>query len=278
MVTEIIMPKMGQTMEKGKIIKWLKKDGEKVERGEPLLEIETDKTTIEVEARDSGIVKTLAQEGEEVPIATTIGYILKEGESIPEKISKPELTVEAPKEVTVEKPKREAEKVKASPLARRIAKEKGIDLTQVRGTGPGGRITKEDVLAYLERSGKVPSAEKVPVESALPEYEVVSMSTMRRAIARKMVESKTHVPHFYVSVQVDMTEAAKMRESLIPILEAEKGVRLSFTHLFVKAVAMALEKYPQLNATFEDDEFKIWKDINIGIAAVSYTHLTLPTN
>ena len=276
MVTEIIMPKMGQTMEKGKIIKWLKKDGEKVERGEPLLEIETDKTTIEVEARDSGIVKTLAQEGEEVPIATTIGYILKEGESIPEKISKPELTVEAPKEVTVEKPKREAEKVKASPLARRIAKEKGIDLTQVRGTGPGGRITKEDVLAYLERSGKVPSAEKVPVESALPEYEVVSMSTMRRAIARKMVESKTHVPHFYVSVQVDMTEAAKMRESLIPILEAEKGVRLSFTHLFVKAVAMALEKYPQLNATFEDDEFKIWKDINIGIAVSLEDGLIVP--
>jgi len=281
MVTEIIMPKMGQTMEKGKIIKWLKKDGEEVQKGEPLLEIETDKTTIEVEARDSGVVRILAQEGEEVPIATTIGYILKEGESIPEEAPKPKPTVEAIKEAVLEKPKVEKAKpaavkrIKASPLARKIAEERGVDLTQVQGTGPGGRITKEDVLAYLERMAGVPSVEEVSV-AALPEYEVVPMSSMRRAIARKMVESKTHVPHFYVSVQVDMTEAARMRESLIPILEAEKGVRLSFTHLFIKAVAMALEKYPQLNATVEDEEVRVWKDVNIGIAVSLEDGLIVP--
>jgi len=282
MVTEIIMPKMGQTMEKGKIIKWLKKEGEEVQKGEPLLEIETDKTTIEVEARDSGIVRILAQEGEEVPIATTIGYILKEGESIPEEAPKPKPTAEAAKEAVLERPKVEKAKpaamkrIKASPLARRIAEERGIDLTQVQGTGPGGRITKEDVLAYLERMAGAPSAEEVSVEPALPEYEIVPMSSMRRAIARKMVESKTHVPHFYVSVQVDMTEAVKLRESLIPIFEAEKGVRLSFTHLFIKAVAMALEKYPQLNATVEDEEVRVWKDVNIGIAVSLEDGLIVP--
>jgi len=265
MVTEVIMPKMGQTMEKGKIIKWLKKDGEKVERGEPLLEIETDKTTIEVEARDTGTLKILTQEGEEVPIATTIAYILKEGESVPEeKISKPKAVTETIKEAVprkfIEAKAAVIRGIRASPLARKIAEERGVDLTQVQGTGPGGRITKKDVLAYL-----LP-AEAVPVESISPEYEVVPMSSMRRAIARKMVESKMHVPHFYVSVQVDMTEAVRMRESLIPIFEAKKGVRLSFTHLLIKAVAAALEKYPQLNATFEDEEIRIWKDVNIGIA------------
>ncbi len=265
MVTEIIMPKMGQTMEKGKIIKWLKKDGEEVQKGEPLLEIETDKTTIEVEARDSGVVRILAQEGEEVPIATTIGYILKEGEPMPEEEAKPKPTAEA-----------SVERIRASPLARKIAKERGVDLAQVRGTGPGGRITKEDVLAYLERTAGAPSVGEVSVESALPEYEVVPMSSMRRAIARKMAESKAHVPHFYVSVQVDMTEAARMRENLIPILEAEKGVRLSFTHLFIKASAMALEKYPQLNATVEGEEVRVWRDVNIGIAVSLEDGLIVP--
>jgi len=262
MVTEVIMPKMGQTMEKGKIVKWLKKDGEEVRKGEPLLEIETDKTTIEVEARDSGKLRILAQEGEEVPIATTIAYILKEGESL----SEGELA-----EAVAE------ERVKASPLARRIAKEKGIDLTQVRGTGPGGRITKEDVLAYLERRMGEPSVvTALPVESAKLEYEVAPMSSMRKAIARKMVESKTHVPHFYVTVQVDMTEAAKMREDLIPVLEEKKNVRFSFTHMLIKAVAEALEKYPQLNATFEDGEIRVWRDVNVGIAVSLEDGLIVP--
>ncbi|HIE18665.1 TPA: 2-oxo acid dehydrogenase subunit E2 [Candidatus Bathyarchaeota archaeon] len=264
MVTEVIMPKMGQTMERGKIIKWLKKDGEEVRRGDSLLEIETDKTTIEVEARESGILRILAEEGEEVPIATTIAYIVKEGESIPE-----EKKLKKAKAVAVKR-------VKASPLARKIAEEKGIDLTKVQGTGPGGRITKNDVLAYLEGEAKAPSAETVSMEPLSREYEVVPISSMRRAIARKMVESKTHIPHFYVSVQVDMTEAVKMRESLIPLFEAKKGVRLSFTHLLIKAVVSALEKYPQLNATFEEDEIRIWKDVNIGIAVSLEDGLIVP--
>jgi len=269
MVTEVVMPKMGQTMERGTIIKWLKKDGEEVKKGEPLLEIETDKTTIEVEARDSGTLKILAQEGEEVPIAKTIAYIIKKGEPAPEVKISEQLK---PKEGEAAAVRR----VKASPLARKIAKEEGVDLTQVMGTGPGGRITKEDVLAYLKRRAEVSPAEAVSAEFVQAEYEVVPMSSMRRAIAMKMVKSKMQVPHFYVSVQVDMTEAARLREGLNSVIETKSGVRLSFTHLLVKAVASALEKYPQLNATVEDDEVRIWKDINIGIAVSLEDGLIVP--
>ena len=276
MVTEVIMPKMGQTMEKGKIVKWLKKEGEKVEKGEPLLEIETDKTMIEVEARGSGTLRRIvAQEGDEAPIATTIAYIAEEGESLPEEISK--LTPSAPeaaKEAELERPKarvtreaKAARRIRASPLAKRIAQEKGVDLAQVAGTGPGGRVTKQDVLDHIATK---------PVEELSLEFQIVPMSSMRRAIASKMVESKTHVPHLYVSMEIDMTEAAKMRKRLILALEAETGVRLSFTHLFVRAVAMALEEYPQLNSTYEEETIKLWKDINIGIAVSLEDGLIVP--
>jgi pyruvate dehydrogenase E2 component (dihydrolipoamide acetyltransferase) len=277
MVTEVIMPKMGQTMEKGKVVKWLKKEGEKVERGEPLLEIETDKTTIEVEARGSGILrKILAQEGEEAPIATIIAYIAGEGEPIPkEVVSKPKMPTEKiTKEPLMKAPTAEVEtkerafrRIRASPLAKRMAEEKGVDLAQVTGTGPGGRITKEDVLKYLVSK---------PVEEPSLEFQVVPMSSMRKAIARKMAESKSHVPHFYVSTEVDMTEAAKLRQDLIPTFESKTGVRLSFTHLLVKAVAMALEEYPQLNSTFEEENIKLWKAINIGIAVSLEDGLIVP--
>ncbi|MEM2914141.1 MAG: dihydrolipoamide acetyltransferase family protein, partial [Candidatus Bathyarchaeia archaeon] len=279
MVTEVIMPKMGDTMEKGKIVKWLKKDGEKIERGEPLLEIETEKTTIEVESRGSGTLKILVPEGEERPINTLIGYILKEGEALPEKATPkpPSVIAEVAREQTAESVKvgkLEAEvaaRIKASPLAKKIAEEKGVDLTKVIGTGPGGRITQEDVLNYISSKPAVESAE-VPAA----EFQIIPMSSMRRAIARKMTESKTHVPHFYVSTQVDMTEAVKLRENLIPSVEAKSGVRLSFTHLLIKAVAMALQEFPQVNSTFEAENIKQWKDINIGIAVNLEDGLIVP--
>jgi pyruvate dehydrogenase E2 component (dihydrolipoamide acetyltransferase) len=280
MVTEVIMPKMGQTMEKGRIIRWLKNEGEEVEKGEPLLEIETDKTTIEVEARDSGILrKILAQEGEDAPVATTIAYITGEGELLPEEgISKGVRAPESPtakiqKETSIIAPKpgeitkaRKASRIRASPLAKKIGEEKGVDLTQVEGSGPGGRITKEDVLKHLASK---------PAESS-SEFQVVPMSSMRKAIAEKMVESKSHIPHFYVSTEVDMTEATKLRKDLTPTIEAETGVRLSFTHMFVKAVAIALKEYPQLNSTFEEENIKMWKDVNIGIAVSLEDGLIVP--
>jgi len=278
------MPKMGQTMEKGKIVKWLKKEGEKVEKGEPLLEIETDKTTIEVEARVSGILKITAKEGEEAPIATTIGFIAKEGEQLPEGIvtgigptametleatSVEASTTEAKAEVEA------AARVKASPLAKKLADEKGVDLSRVQGTGPGGRITKEDVLAYVASKPLAPVPREA-VEEIVPEFQIVPMSSMRKAIAWKMVQSKTHVPHFYVSTNIDMTEAVRMREAWNSTVEAKTGVRLSFTHLLIKAVAKALEEYPQLNSTLDGENIKLWQDINIGIAVSLEDGLIVP--
>jgi len=284
MVTEVIMPKMGQTMEKGKVIKWLKKEGERVERGEPLLEIETDKTTIEVEARGSGILRRiLAQEGEESPILTVIGYIAKEDEPLPEVrtiVAETSLAAgmkaKAPKVKEEPEVVEEAARLKASPLAKKIAEEKRVDLTKVPGTGPGGRITKDDVLAYLEGKPEAPTVQEAPAEVPVSEFHVMPMSSMRKAIAQKMALSKTHVPHFYVGTEVDMTEAAKIRENLISAFEAKTGVRLSFTHLLVKAVAMALEEFPQLNSTFEGESIRLWKYVNIGIAVSLDDGLIVP--
>jgi pyruvate dehydrogenase E2 component (dihydrolipoamide acetyltransferase) len=277
MVTEVIMPKMGQTMEKGKVIKWLKREGEEIRKGESLLEVETDKTTIEVEARGTGILrKILVQEGEEAPIATIIGYIAKEGEVIPEEAQRKAVSqTEKPSEKFVLEPvqtlkeSEAAEKVKASPLAKKLAEEMGISITQVIGTGPGGRITREDVLAF---AAKKPS---VVVEEE-DQFEVVPMTSMRKAIAAKMTQSKTCVPHFYVSTDVDMTEAVKMRENLLPTYEAEVGARLSFTHMLIKAVAIALNEFPQLNSTFEDEIIRQWKNINIGVAVSLEDGLIVP--
>jgi pyruvate dehydrogenase E2 component (dihydrolipoamide acetyltransferase) len=268
MVTEVIMPKMGQTMEKGKIIRWLKKEGEEVQKEEPLLEVETDKTTIEVESRGAGVLrKILVQEGEEAPVAAVIGYIAKEGETLPEEISqKAELLAKkALAKIAVEPSKtvsnvENVERIKASPLAKKLADELGVDINQVMGTGPGGRITRENVLAF---ASKKPSS---VVEETVPTFQTVSMTSMRKAIAAKMVQSKTSVPHFYVSAHVDMTEAVKLREKMVPTYEAEMGVRLSFTHMLVKAVAVALKEFPQLNSTFEDGAIRQWRDINIGVA------------
>jgi len=290
MVIEIIMPKLGQTMEKGKILRWLKKEGERVEKGETILEVETDKAVLEVEARGSGILKKiLAQEGEVVPVAKVIGYIAEEGEKIPEEAQKPVTEAPAPTMET-----EGAREIKASPLAKKIAKEKGIDLTKVVGTGPGGRITEKDVLNYLAKieASKVatatlpapapivaPAPLKQEVTVTMPEaevFQVLPISGMRSAIAKKMTYSKTNIPHFYISTEVDMTEAARIREELIPVIEAKTGVRLSFTHMIIKAVAMALRDYPQMNSLCDGESIKISKDINIGIAVGLEDGLIVP--
>jgi len=285
-VIEIIMPKLGETMEKGKIIKWLKKEGERVDKGDPLLEIETDKAALEVEARGSGILrKILAQEGEVVPVTKTIAYLAEEGERLPlEVVSEPTVTVMGEKEAEAkveQAPKiRPAIEVKASPLARKVAEERGVDLALVTGTGPGGRITREDVEHYLESRPLAPAVVEAPVAPSPPvpseEYQIVPMSSMRKAIARKMTYSKSSIPHFYIGSEVDMTDAVKMRQSLVPTIEAKAGVRLSFTHLLIKAVAIALQEFPQINAVYEGENIKLLKEINIGIAVGLEDGLIVP--
>ena len=250
MVTEIIMPKLGQTMEEGKIERWLKKEGDRVEKGEILLEITTDKATLEVESYGSGILrKMIVAEGETVPVTAVIGYIADESEELPETPGKIPAAAEeaAPhKEGPVKEekkpeavPSKDAGKVKASPLARKIAAEKGIDLSKVEGTGPGGRITKEDVLSGT------PAEEKL-----------AGLSPMRKAIAETVSKSKREIPHYYLTADIDMTEASKKREKLPDI---------SHTHIIIKAVAQALLEFPQLNASWQEGGIKTFDDINIGI-------------
>ncbi|MCW4027924.1 MAG: 2-oxo acid dehydrogenase subunit E2, partial [Candidatus Bathyarchaeota archaeon] len=277
MVVEVIMPKLGQTMEEGKIIKWLKKEGERVEKGEPLVEIETDKTILEVEARGSGVLrKILAAEDDVVPVTKTIGYIAEEDEVIQEEAAPTPAapTATAAGMPSMEKPKVKTVRVKASPLAKKIAEENGIDLSWVIGTGPGGRITKDDVLSHLASKAAVTAPTLAP--TLAEELEAIPMSGMRKAIAKKMVYSKTNIPHFYVSTEVDMTEAAKMRQNLIPDIEAKTGVRLSFTHVLIRSVAMALKEFPQINAIYDNGNIKLAKEINIGIAVGLEEGLIVP--
>jgi pyruvate dehydrogenase E2 component (dihydrolipoamide acetyltransferase) len=251
MVTEVIMPKLGQTMEEGKIERWLKKKGDIVEKGEILLEVTTDKATLEVEAYGSGMLrKIIVPEGQTVPVTTVIGYVAEEGEELP--AATKEIPVqketESPAQAIVKtetrtqyivKPEAGA-KIKASPLAKKIAAEKGIDLSKVEGTGPGGRITKEDVLTAA------PSADK-PAE----------LSPMRKAIAEGMSKSKREIPHYYLINEIDMGEVSKKRENLSGI---------SYTHIIIKAVAGALTEFPQLNASWQEGRIKTFDNIDIGTA------------
>lgn len=264
MVTEIIMPKLGQTMEEGKIERWLKKEGDRVEKGEILLEVTTDKATLEVEAYGSGILrKVIVPDGETVPVTTVIGYIAEEGDKLPDKAekavppAKPAGGSEPEPEISVPLPDKNAEmsfsrkeRIKASPLAKKIAVEKGIDLGKIKGTGPGGRITKEDVISAVS-----------PVET------VIGLSPMRKAIAEQMTKSKREIPHYYLTVEVDMSEVSKKRENL-------KGI--SVTHFIIKAVAEALSEFRQLNAVWEENGPRSFSEVNIGIAVGLEDGLIVP--
>jgi len=274
MAVEVILPKLDEAMTSGKITKWLKKEGDRVEKGTPLFEVETEKVNFEVEAEASGILsKVMAEAGDTVAIGTTIAFILKPGEKVPKV---PEPTVKAKEVTQAEAPKvtTGAKAMKASPLAKRIAREKNINLSLVVGTGPRGRITKEDVLQALEE-GKAVAAPPVREVAELAEEEIVPLSSMREVIARRMTES-FQTPHFYVTVEVDTQELGKTREQLIPIIESKTGIRLTITDLVIKMAAKALEDNPSVNCAYVDGAVKLFKRINIGLVTAVEGGLVVP--
>ncbi len=283
MAVAIIFPKLDEAMTSGKIVRWLKNEGDRVEKGEIILEIESEKTSFELEAEASGILsKVTAQAGDEVPIGTTIAYILQPGEEAPEAETPVKAEAKETKEVKPEaeakaaapKAAREPKEVKASPLARNIAREHNVDLSLVTGTGPGGRITREDVLKFAEE-GKTPAA-PAPVEvAAKGEEEIVPLSTMREVIARRMVES-FQTPHFYLTVEVDTQELQKTRQQLLPIIESKAGVRLTLTDLIIKIAAKALERNPAINCAYADGSMKLLKRIDIGLVTSVEGGLMVP--
>ena len=288
MATTVLMPQMGYDMREGTVVKWLKKEGEEVTRGEILAEIETDKAVVEMEALGSGLVrKIVVPEGMMVPVGEVIAIIGTADEELPA-LGKVEAAAGPAGEAIKEAPKAEQEKVapkeeraaaqageiKASPIARRLAKEKGVDLTQVKGTGPGGRIVEKDVLAFEEAMKEAAPAAlaEAPAVEVAPGR--VDLTRMRQTIARRTADSKRETPHFYVTVEVDMTRAMALRKQLNEELKDE--VRISVNDLIIKATTKALGKFPNFNASFKGDHLEVYPSVHMGIAIALEQGLMVP--
>ena len=293
MATDVIMPQMGFDMEEGTVVRWLKAEGDNVDRGEPIVEVETDKATVEVESFASGLLRRIVvTEGITVPVGQIIGIIASADEDLPQipspstgegqgegDSSTPASTHETPpmpaavkSEPPAPEPSPAVEAVKGdrilvSPLAKRIAEEKGVDLSTVTGTGPKGRITKEDVLAAAE-------ADQAPVPAPSAVADVTELSRMRQTIARRMTQSKQEMPHFYVTASIDMTRAMTLREELNELWAGE--ARLTVNDLIIKASALALAKFPAFNSHYADGKIKHNPSLNIGVAIALEDGLIAP--
>ena len=321
MATELKMPQMGYDMEEGTVVRWLKEEGSTVVRNEPVAEIETDKAVVEFESEAEGVLlRIVASEGSIVPVGETIALVGLEGEeadNVPSAGSTESTDSDTAKqeELTSESERHEVQepirnitqessegtpttRILATPVARRIADELGIDLKQVAGSGPGGRITKKDVETFDPASStttKEPnfemSSSETPEQSPAEIPEPVSettdpsvnsmpgekepLSRMRQQIARVTVKSKTENPHFYVSAEIDMTKAMALRKQVNDQL-SDDGVRITVNDLIVKACIESLKKYPKFNAYFQDDGIQFNNTINIAVAIAGEEGLIVP--
>jgi len=285
----IIMPKMGDAMEEGTLVRWLKHEGDAVQEGEPVAEIATDKATVEIEAPTSGVLRGIrVAENAVVPVNTPLAYILQPGESLPaegdgkasgavqptaaaapQPAPAPTAVAAAPQPA----PTNGEERILASPLARKIAAEHGIDLRQVQGTGPKGRIVERDVLAYLEtrKATAVPAAAApaptpvpAPAVAAAPaEGRAETLTRLRQITAQRTTEAHQTIPHFYLTMEIDMEEALALRQRLNQL---DESLRVSVNDLIVKACAVAIEQHPIVNATYLNGQLVHPNGIHVGIA------------
>ncbi|HEV2108428.1 MAG TPA: dihydrolipoamide acetyltransferase family protein [Thermomicrobiales bacterium] len=314
----VIMPKMGDGMEEGTLLRWLKDEGEEIAEGDPIAEIETDKVTIEIMAEDSGTLsQRIAGEGDSVPVGEPIAMILAEGETA-EAVSRPQPAAvqateaesppvpaatasidsatpeaapprqEAPARAAESTPtngqtpveRAPGERLRASPLVKRLAVEHEIDLQHIPGSGPGGRIVKDDIMPYISGEKAKPAAGTAPPTAPAPEEApaaqpavapgrprgtVHELSRIRRTTGRRMAESKRDIPHFYVTAEIDMGAAVAFREQVNSQTEDDAS-KISFNDLIVKAAALALREFPALNASFEGDQLYDHANIDINIA------------
>ena len=273
MATNVDMPQMGFDMKEGTVAKWRKQEGEQVSRGEVIAEIETDKAVVEMEAYATGILrKIMVQENKVVPVGTLIAIIADPDEDISsfETIQKVEPAVgEEPRarlevafpttrEPASQKASASMAGIKASPIARRLAKDLNVDLALVNGTGPGGRITEADVKSL---QSETPEFDDLTIGA---DQQEIPLSKMRQAIAGRTSRSTREAPHFYVTSQVDMGKAMDFRRELNPTLP--DGVRVSVNDLIIKACALAILKYPNFNAFYRGDKLLLNSRVNIGIA------------
>jgi pyruvate dehydrogenase E2 component (dihydrolipoamide acetyltransferase) len=323
MATKVIMPKVDMDQETGTLVEWLKQDGESIEKGELLFVMETDKVAIEIEAPASGILRGIqAEPGEEVPIAQIIGYILEPGEELPDDVAATTTPIAvAPPTVPIE-----PVDVSATPLARKLAHESGVDLAAVSGSGPRGKVTKKDVEVSLAQApvsgegdgksyatpaarrigrekgvslsqvrgsgpkGRVQAADVLSAAAAGPaavaaftaaptptgEVEIVPLRGMRRTIAHRMTASYQATPHITFTSRIDMSRFVDSRAQLNEQAEKSDGLRISATAMFVKAVAVVLTRHPWLNSSFHGEEIHLHRDINIGVAVALSEGLIVP--
>ncbi len=293
MASEVRLPRLGQGMESGTIVKWLKAEGERVERGEPLYEVDTDKATQEVEADASGVLLRIAVAEGEVPVGETVGLIGEPGEAFedapapegadgaaaaPAPAERPagtEAAAVAPPPAPVGAAPDAEGRVKASPLARRIARERGIELRVLRGTGPEGRIVADDVEGAAAAAPAVPVSGEVspaPAPAPAPEVERVPLTQVRRTIARRL-DAAWQIPVFQLTVSVEMTHANALVERS---RELDPEVRVTVTDLLAKVCARALMRHRELNAAFADDGLVRFPTANVGIAVAAPQGLVVP--
>ncbi|MFN8678545.1 MAG: dihydrolipoamide acetyltransferase family protein [Thermomicrobiales bacterium] len=322
----VIMPKMGDAMEEGTLLRWLKQVGDEVNVGDPLAEIETDKVSLEIESQEAGVLSKLyVEEGATVPIGSAIAAIGEESANVaapaPEAAPAPAAQAEpaaraepAPEPVAAASNGRteaapvvvpseplvaaSGERLRASPLVKRLAAEHGIDLSGIAGTGPGGRIVRDDISALLTGAPRpaaapTPAPEAAPAPVAAPAPAAAAavaatvpgpsgrpagiphdLSKIRRTTGRRMLESKTNQPHFYVTVEVDMVKAGELREMINE--QAPEDGKVSFNDLIVKAAALALREFPNLNASLENDQLIEHPNIDINVAVAIEGGLIAP--
>ncbi len=313
MATKVHMEALSPTMEEGQIVTWLKAEGDEITSGDVLAEIETDKATMELVARGSGVLrKVMLEEGATAPVGEVIAIIADpdeelelggEGEAAAEGGDEEEAAdasaessqeagekVDAgkaepapePEEKEVEEPSpsQDDRRIKASPLARRLAEEKGLSLARIQGSGPGGRIVKRDVEEaeaepHREPAGEAASAPMPAVAAEGPEYQDVPLSQIRKTIAKRLVQSIGPVPHFFLTVDVDMSRVVEARKRINQAL-APQGVKISFNDIVLKATAMALHRHPECNAHWGGDHVRRFNRVHLGVAVAIEDGLITP--
>jgi pyruvate dehydrogenase E2 component (dihydrolipoamide acetyltransferase) len=311
MPTDIVMPQMGESIFEGTITKWLKKPGDKVQRDEPLFEISTDKVDAEIPAPASGILQDIkVVEGNTVQVNTVVGTIAGDGEAVaaaptPSKSAPMPATTQAvappspsqvePQAVAAEPAQEEDDHARSSPLVRKIAREHNVNLSQVQGTGMGGRITKQDIMAFLERpepsaaapavsarasappaSSSTPSPRPAAPQPAAIPGDMVPMTQMRKIIAQRMIESRRTSAHVHCMFEVDITRIVQLRNKTKNAFEQRHGARLTFMPFFVRAVIIALQQFPIVNASIEGENIRYHRHVNVGIAVALDWGLIVP--
>jgi pyruvate dehydrogenase E2 component (dihydrolipoamide acetyltransferase) len=286
MATKVHMEALSPTMEEGRLVKWTKREGEAVKTGDTLAEVETDKAVMELVARADGqLIKVVVPEGSTVPVGSVVAWIGAPGEKVDGAGSqesgagaaKPPAPAPAPAPVrTPPTPtpgpgaaSADATRVKASPLARRIAKDAGVDLKLVQGSGPGGRVIKRDVEGGVTQAqGAAAPAPSSRLPTPGVPYDDVPLTQIRKTIAKRLAASLGPVPHFFLTAEVDMERATEARDAL--------EVKVSFNDIIVKAVALALIKHRACNAWFQDDHIRYWNEAHIGMAVAVEDGLITP--